>query len=191
MAESPSVALPFPLGRACSLLTRAARLYDSPDSGLARGAHVAWHEGFRGGAAWMAEAMAHVRGRPVSAALPRAHVLGFLKYAAALLAALGAWALVVHAGLPLVMGFTLPVLAFYAVEVQMVFLFPLALDGAPHLLRASRALTRKAGGTLSVMGTVLVLAAVMLLGGLAGRGLVRCWCLGCLAVVLWYEELRA
>jgi hypothetical protein len=30
----------------------------------------------------------------------------------------------------------------------------------------------------------------MLLGGLAGRGFVRSWCLGCLAVCLWYEDLR-
>jgi hypothetical protein len=139
----------------------------------------------------MSDAMAHVRGRPVSASLPRAQALGLLKYAAALLAALGAWTLAARAGLPQMVGLLLPVVAFYAVEVQMVFLFPLALDGAPHLFRASRALTRKAGGTASVMGTVLVLAAVMLLGGLVGRGLVRCWCLGCLAVVLWYEELTA
>src|SRR5205823_3911054 len=26
--------------------------------------------------------------------------------------------------------------------------------------------------------------------GIVGRGFVRCWCLGCLAVCLWYEDLR-
>ena len=40
------------------------------------------------------------------------------------------------------------------------------------------------------MGTVLPLAAVMLFGGLIGKGFVRSWCLGCLAVCIWYEELR-
>ncbi|MBZ4417780.1 hypothetical protein K8638_14910 [Myxococcus sp. RHST-1-4] len=89
------------------------------------------------------------------------------------------------------MGLPLAVPAFYAVEVQGLFLFPLALDGVAHPWRGSRRLLLEAGGTLSAVGTVLVLAAVMLFGGLAGRGWIRCWCLGCLAVVLWYEELRA
>jgi predicted MPP superfamily phosphohydrolase len=31
----------------------------------------------------------------------------------------------------------------------------------------------------------------MLFGGLVGRGFLRCWCLGCLAVCLWYEDLRS
>jgi hypothetical protein len=83
------------------------------------------------------------------------------------------------------------VLAFYAFEAQMVFLIPLALDGAPRPLREARRWARRAGGTRAVVGVVLPLAAVMLLGGLAGRGFLRCWCLGCLAVCLWYEDLRA
>jgi hypothetical protein len=37
---------------------------------------------------------------------------------------------------------------------------------------------------------VIPLAAVMLFGGVVGRGFVRSWCLGCLAVVVWYEDLR-
>jgi len=40
------------------------------------------------------------------------------------------------------------------------------------------------------MKTVLPLAAMMLLGGFVGRGFVRSWCLGCLAVLIWYERLR-
>ncbi|MSR56629.1 MAG: hypothetical protein EXS05_03015 [Planctomycetaceae bacterium] len=72
----------------------------------------------------------------------------------------------------------------------MVFLFPLTLDQTPQPWRKSRQLTVESGGTLAVMGTVLPLAAVMLFGGLAGRGFVRSWCLGCLAVCIWYEELR-
>ena len=80
---------------------------------------------------------------------------------------------------------------FYAVEAQMVFLIPLALDGAACPLREARRWTRRAGGTRAVAGVVMPLAAAMLLGGLAGRGFLRCWCLGCLAVCIWYEELRA
>ncbi len=33
------------------------------------------------------------------------------------------------------------------------------------------------------------LACTMLFGGLAGRGFLRSWCLGCLAVCIWYEGL--
>jgi len=90
---------------------------------------------------------------------------------------------------PLVALLVVP--AFYAVEAQMVFLFPLALDGSPQLFRQARALTVQAGGTLAVMRTVLPLATVMLGGGIVGLGFVRSWCLGCLAVCLWYEQVRA
>jgi hypothetical protein len=82
------------------------------------------------------------------------------------------------------------VLVFYAIEVQMVFLFPLALDGCARPFRTARAWTRRAGGTIAAMRVVLPVAGVMLLGGMVGRGFVRCWCLGCLAVCLWYEDLR-
>jgi hypothetical protein len=191
MAESLSAVLPSSVGRGWALLGRAARLYDAPGSPLARDARGAWRGGFQGGAAWMAGALAWVRGQPAPVALPRVQGLGVLKYAAALLAAVGAWGLAVGMGLPQVVGLLLAVPAFYAVEVQGLFLFPLALDGDARPWRSARALTREVGGTWSAMGTVLVLAAVMLFGGLAGRGWVRCWCLGCLAVVLWYEELRA
>jgi predicted phosphodiesterase len=79
---------------------------------------------------------------------------------------------------------------FYAIEAQMVFLFPLALDGATRPLASSRAWTVRAGGTVAVMCVVLPLALTMLGGGFVGRGFVRSWCLGCLAVCVWYEDLR-
>ncbi len=114
--------------------------------------------------------------------------LGFTKYglagAAALMWAGGARTL----RLPLLAP--LAVVVFYAVEAQMIFLFPLALDGNVRPFRTARAWTRRAGGTLAVMRVVLPLACVMLMGGIVGRGFVRCWCLGCLAVCLWYEDLR-
>lgn len=82
------------------------------------------------------------------------------------------------------------VVAFYAVEAQMVFLFPLALDGMARPFGAARSFTCRAGGTIAVMCVVVPLACTMLLGSLAGRGFLRSWCLGCLAVCLWYEDLR-
>lgn len=114
--------------------------------------------------------------------------LGLIKYGFASGAALlwAAAAFAVH--LPWLAP--LAIVAFYAVEAQMVFLFPLALDGDARPFAAARRWTRRAGGTLTVMRVVLPLACTMFLGGLIGRGFLRCWCLGCLAVCLWYEDLR-
>ena len=117
------------------------------------------------------------------------HALGLIKYALACAAALGGAVAAVWLG-----AWPLAVLAvplFYAVEAQGVFLFPLALDGEVRApFRVARRWTVRAGGTWRVMATVMPLAAVMLAGGFVGRGFVRSWCLGCLAVCLWYEQLR-
>ena len=51
-------------------------------------------------------------------------------------------------------------------------------------------LVAAAGGRWAVAGRMFVIALVMLFGGFAGRGFLRSWCIGCLAVVLWYERLR-
>jgi hypothetical protein len=79
---------------------------------------------------------------------------------------------------------------FYAVEVQAVFAFPAALDGAAHPIAASRRIVRDNGGTLRSTAIVAAIAACMLGGGFAGRGFRRSWCVGCLAVLLWYERWR-
>ncbi len=116
------------------------------------------------------------------------NTLGIIKYGLASFAALVCLAAAAWFRQPLLAILVVP--AFYAVEAQFVFLFPLALDETPQLLRQSRQWTVHSGGTFAVMGTVLPLAVVMLFGGFAGRGFVRSWCLGCLAVCIWYEELR-
>ena len=173
-----------------TLLARARTLYDDARLPVAdRAQHDAWRRGFASAAEWLRAALAHVRGAPLAPTRHDVQWLGVVKYALCgaaaapwLVAAVAtrAWWLVTGA-----------VLAFYAVEAQMVFLLPLALDGEhPRLLRESRRWTVRAGGTLAVMQTVIPLAAVMLFGGVVGRGFVRSWCLGCLAVVVWYEELR-
>src|SRR5258708_24957739 len=171
--------------RVRDLLSRAAALFDAPHSPLREAAPRAGRRGFTSGAAWMRLALETVRGVPCPLRGPGYGHLGLIKYglaaAAALLWAGVAWAL----GLSLLAPFA--VLVFYAIEAQMVFLFPLALDGSARPFRTARAWTGRAGGTIAVLRIVLPLAGVMLLGGVVGRGFVRCWCLGCLAVCLWYE----
>jgi len=173
--------------RAHDLLTRAAALYDAPGSPLRATAAGAARGGFASGARWMRLALETPRGRPCPATAINYQRLGLIKYglagAVALLAAVAACAGHVPWLVPLA------AVAFYAVEAQMVFLFPLALDGSGRPFGDARRWTRRAGGTVTVMRVVLPLACTMLFGGLAGRGFLRSWCLGCLAVCLWYEDL--
>jgi hypothetical protein len=133
-------------------------------------------------------ALCHLRGQAAAPAPAGLNRLGLVKYGLASGAALPFSCLAVLTGWWPLLALCVP--AFYAAEAQLVFLFPLALDGCAAPYCAARRLTVRAGGTAAVMGTVLPLAGVMLFGGFAGRGFVRCWCLGCLAVCLWYEDLR-
>lgn len=140
--------------------------------------------------AWMHGSLALVRGTrcttPDRGELAR---LVTAKYALCLLAAAFPLALAMFLGAPW-LAIAAPV-AFYLVEAQFVFLLPVAADGSAHPWRDARRRTRAAGGTLRVTATVVPIALFMLLEGLAGRGIVRSWLTGCLAVVLWHERLRA
>lgn len=176
------------------LLAEARHVYDDERTGLRRAAHGAACSGFAGGAAWMRLALGAVRGMP-PAPMPRApgwQLLGLRKYTLALGAALLVFspALFAGSGWALLALAPVAVLLFYAVEVRMVFAFPLALDGSDAPLVHSHRLLGEhcAWGAATVC--VMRLAFEMLSGGLRGRGFVRSWCVGCLGVVLWYEHAR-
>jgi hypothetical protein len=134
-------------------------------------------------------ALETLRGQPCPPTAVSFRRLGWTKYGLASGAAL--LVIVVAGAARALWLLPLAVVAFYAVEAPMVFLFPLALDGSGRPFTTARRWTRRAGGTVAVMRVVVPLAGTMLLGGLLGRGFLRSWCLGCLAVCLWYEELRA
>jgi hypothetical protein len=170
-----------------ALIRDAAHRFDaSPE--LQAAARASAGRGFQGGAEWMALALARLRGG--DAGVPGAGALkaGLLKYGAA--AGAGILCGLALGQIHWVAGAVGSVLAFYAVEAQGVFVFPALAGGAASPWRESRALVTSVGGTPAVVARALVLALVMLLGGFAGRGFLRSWCVGCLAVVLWYEELR-
>ena len=180
-------------------------LYDAPDGTLRTAARRA--RGFAGGAAWMRLALRvlrdervrdervrdeRVRDEPTPVDAARFRRLGAAKYGGCLLSAAGGGVigskLAGRRG-----GLVAAAVGFYAAEAQAVFLFPLALDAPGPMLatfRRARRLTARAGGTPRVMATVLPLAARMLLGGLLGGGFRRSWCLGCLAVCVWYERVK-
>jgi hypothetical protein len=129
------------------LLTRARLIYDDPDLPLAAmAAREGWRSGFVSGAAWMRLAMSHVRGVEIPRTNAPFQFLGTVKYGLCSLVAL-IYLLIVRSmhWYPLAIGV---VIVFYAVEAQMVFLFPLAIDGFPNLFRESRRWMVKAGGTL-------------------------------------------
>jgi hypothetical protein len=173
------------------LLRQAADVYDSPNNDLARQAASAGFGGFASGARWMHQALLVIRGQPTNSS-PTVNanfqLLGILKYGVASAAALAVAGLAIAMNVPVFALLAIP--AFYAVEVQGVFLFPLVLDGSTNPFRDARVWTIRAGGTLRVMAVVMPIAATMLFGGFVGRGFVRSWCLGCLAVCLWYEYIR-
>jgi predicted MPP superfamily phosphohydrolase len=170
-----------------SLLREARALYaEHPE--LRAGARSAGHRGFSSGAQWMRIALEHIRSKPVAPHPAHFQWLGLVKYGLAVTASV-AFAIAMIALRQPVLSLA-AILVFYAVEAQFVFLFPLALDGVRQPLRASRRWTLRAGGTLVVMWTVMQLALTMVLGGFIGSGFVRSWCVGCLAVCVWYERLR-
>jgi len=173
---------------ASRLLARARAVYDNDANSLAQQATRGWQTGFASGGRWMLRAMECLRGESLPGPSCNLNVLGLAKYGLACVAAACPVASAIVVRQPLLIVLAVP--AFYAVEVQMVFLFPLAVSGCRQPFRESRRWTRRAGGTLSVMWVVVQLAVSMLFGGLAGRGFVRSWCLGCLAVCIWFEKLR-
>lgn len=152
------------------------------DAALLADARSVATAGFAGGGAWMA--------RILGGELPsaRARYLGVVKYGLASLG--GALVATLLAGPAGVLALVPAALAFYAIEAQMVFLFPVAICGSRTPFRDAFVLTRRAGGTLAVMAVVLPIAATMLLGAPFRGGFVRAWTLGCLAIVLYFRAIE-
>lgn len=170
--------------RAEQLLARAREAYDVKSPFLADHADVAWQSGFQSGAEWMRLALGALREADSPKKQIAANRIGMLKYGISGIPA----GLCLLTGHPVSLIFAL--FFFYLLEAQMVFLFPLALDGSRHPFSESRDWTQRAGGTFSVMTVIIPIALSMIFGGFLGRGFVRSWSLGCLAVCIWYEELR-
>lgn len=140
--------------------------------------------GFEGGARWMARAMGAPLGDEAASLASR--VL-WVKYGASLAAAVGAGAIAckIHP----IAGAAAFVVAFYAVEVQGVFVVPLVIQGERAPFRRSRALACAPGGTVRALATVMPIAGWMLFAG-PFRGFTQAWCEGCLAVLAWFEDSR-
>src|SRR5262249_18495921 len=143
-----AVVLPAGRGTARALLARAAELYDGPDDALRTAALPAGRQGFASGAEWMRLVLEALRSGPLQTDRASYQLLGLVKYGLATIAALAWLALSFSLGLLPLGAFA--VLVFYAVEAQMVFLFPVALDGSARPFRDARRWTGRAGGTVAV-----------------------------------------
>lgn len=172
-----------------AVLRGAARMYDASPT-LQTAARRLAFGGFRGGCEWMALALGELRGTRPTVPAGGAASAGLMKYGAAALAAGIVVAGAAGGWLPWAAGVPLAGLAFYAVEAQGAFVMCAIADGSATPWRDSRRLIRLAGGALVVTVRIIMIAAFMVCGGFGGRGFLRAWCVGCLAVVLWYERLR-
>ncbi len=111
-------------------------------------------------------------------------VYGFMKYSICLFAfflsivALGKLSLIL---LPL------SIIAFYIFEIHFLFLFPLLIDGVANPLKESVRLTYKVGFVKALV-TVMPIGFFMVWGLLQPGQRFRNWHIGCMAVLIWYNN---
>src|SRR4051812_17359841 len=110
------------------LLREASRLFDAPQSDLQTSARKAWQGGFDSAGEWMREALWLLRGGSLPYRTINFSALGWMKYGTAGSAAVIVWAVALH--LKQIWLMPVALLLFYIIEAQMVFLFPLAMDGS-------------------------------------------------------------
>lgn len=165
-----------------ALLERAIAIYDT-NPGLEADAYTAARTGFSGGLHFLC------RHAGTCAREVNGHHIGIAKYGACIVFAIGVSALtawLLHDEHFVLVPLAAFVLAFYGLESRLVFVFPAAAHGDAHPFATSWRLTRHE----RALGVVLPLASFMLFGPLFGQGLVRSWTTGCLAVSLWYRDVR-
>jgi len=141
---------------------------------------------FFAGGIWMAEMLAFLRNQPPGAIVHDIpfNRYGYGKYAAAT-ACFALFLLVSYQFCPLAMP--LAILVFYWIEAQFLFLFPLLIDREHNPIWRSIQLTRRVGN-LYALCNVIPIAAYMLSGLLSREEPLRRWYVGCIAILIWYDE---
>ncbi len=140
---------------------------------------------FTSGGRWMQQKLCELRGTDAPAAQPIAFTAyGILKYGLSLAAFFAA---AVALGTVSYWLAPLAVIVFYIVEAHFLFLFPLLMDNSPKPVWASIRLTYKVGLARAVV-TVMPIGFFMVAGLLNFNNPFRCWHIGCMAVVIWYED---
>jgi hypothetical protein len=144
---------------------------------------------FHTGAKWMYDRMLELQpgdNRPFD---PQTNYTGYglLKYGTCTLATILSIAPLSKYGLLLI---PMSIVVFYLIEIHTLFLFPLLIDRAKNPLRTSMKATYRVGiGNCFI--TVIPISAYMLLGLFRLTNPLRNWYIGCLAIVIWYNnEIR-
>ncbi len=134
---------------------------------------------FQSGANWMAEKM------NVSIA-EKTHFnqYGFFKYGICLIAFVLFFCFLLHRNIFLT---PLSIVVFYFFEVHFLFLFPLLIDRIPNPIRESIKISYKIG-ILKAMFIVMQLSFFMLIGLFCFKNPFKNWHIGCLCIVIWYED---
>ena len=142
---------------------------------------------FKHGAQWMADALAQLRGHPLPE-IPETNfgIYGYGKYGISTLAMLLTAFIAIY--FDQIYLIPLAVVTFYLVEIQFLFLFPVLVDRKKAPIRTSLRLTRQAG-YLRTLCTVIPIATFMILGGLGRTTVKEAWLVGCMAILIWYEEV--
>jgi len=144
---------------------------------------VQLHKLFTNGAQWMLSCLNHIRNK--DARLPKDvafEYYGWTKYLLCSFVAI----------LPLFLSYWLApisILLFYLVEVQLLFLFPLLIDGNKKSFKNSRLFTKKIG-VFRAMMVVMRIALYMLYGLCRKKDHLGNWYAGCLAVLILYEKIN-
>lgn len=141
---------------------------------------------FTAGAAWICKRMNELDPEKPRIFNSRIHYewYGILKYGIALLA----FSISVY-GFMKIHWAWLPVsvLVFYGIEILFLFLFPILLDQKPNPLRSSFKMTFHIG-YLRALSVVVPIGLYMAMGLLRFKSPLYYWYVGCLAVVIWYDD---
>lgn len=145
------------------------------------------YRNFADGGAWMAEQLYLRSARPAPSGIPPNYrKAGLIKYGLSLLAAF-LTALSVVSICPVTI--LLAIIVFYVVEVQFLFLFPLMADENATPYRSAIRISWSVG-ILRCVGNTIPIAVHMLVGLMNHKDPFRGWHTGCLAVLIWYLDIR-
>jgi hypothetical protein len=109
---------------------------------------------------------------------------GFLKYSISLLAFFVSAFLFFRINVWLV---PISIIVFYLVEIHFLFLFPLLIDNVKRPLLTSIRETYRTG-IFTALFNVIPIGVYMIMGLFRLKDPFRNWYIGCLAIVVWYNE---
>lgn len=138
------------------------------------------------GAKWMHTRLQEFRGHDINefTIVSKYNFYGFLKYLVLAHCFVISTLVLYHIDVVLL---PLVILIFYFVEVHFLFLFPLLIDKAENPIKESVRLSYKIG-IIKAIWNVIPISFFMIIGLFNYKKPLRNWYLGCLAVLIWYEE---